>query len=670
MAKRLIAFVIAFAIPLIALLSHHELRRILVWDALALALRSYPKSIELLLLLFKPPDPLYQSIQEIGFSIDRWHDYEKLYRKTGKVWIGVFGLRYAMYAVKLNRAELNRAKKGGSFSSPPKQLDIANAEQLLRFATELSERDRENAFPMLAKSCALFALRRDDEALAAFHKAAIRPNYNTYEAEWLRLIAPKSFTCEERFWTIFSLHFPHLGKIRLLSHMVMWHSMQAEKEGDFRRALMLAEDVIKVGAKIRDKGKCYIENLAGMTVQHIGFGERLKRKYEKKYEYALAEGYQFAKFARQHGCYELAEFALKEARISAQIYYLHDFWRWSSWRHGDIIPGFTTQEMHRLCSVRSVGCVLLVSMALLLALALLSFASLWRLPVATDRHSTIIAVFILSGFPIAMVIWGIFQALKGLPCGEEVFPGVWEFELAAYLFSPIIVFFLIGVCLLPPLWQLRKQTNWHFILSIIGIFAFLGTATIACISTSYGDVAVLFLSLPLLPLAFIGLVSTVVLLRGYLRNLQSSVKIFAVLSIAFAALMLLFIFVVFWTLIWFGLIQSESWSEIREFMILAMIFTIMSAAAFVLLFFPALFITWCIWSRFGHHEQRGIYQSALMRLRNTAVLLLLIHWWGYCIVGFFSLPLRAKLHHVIDDVFTHGELAMIQREVNLMLQRR
>ncbi len=75
------------------------------------------------------------------------------------------------------------------------------------------------------------------------------------------------------------------------------------------------------------------------------------------------------------------------------------------------------------------------------------------------------------------------------------------------------------------------------------------------------------------------------------------------------------------------------------------------------------FIVWWGWARFGSRDYRHIYQGALERLRDAPVLLLLICWWSYAVVGFSSLPTRTKLHQVLDDLITHGELAFIQREI-------
>jgi hypothetical protein len=46
MARRTIFFVIAIAVPLISLLSHPELRRILLWDAIILDLQATVASDE------------------------------------------------------------------------------------------------------------------------------------------------------------------------------------------------------------------------------------------------------------------------------------------------------------------------------------------------------------------------------------------------------------------------------------------------------------------------------------------------------------------------------------------------------------------------------------------------------------------------------------------------
>jgi hypothetical protein len=77
------------------------------------------------------------------------------------------------------------------------------------------------------------------------------------------------------------------------------------------------------------------------------------------------------------------------------------------------------------------------------------------------------------------------------------------------------------------------------------------------------------------------------------------------------------------------------------------------------------FIAWGIWARFGHPERRQVCQGALARLKGAAVLLFLICWWGYAIVGFGSLPLRAKLHSAIDNLIAHGEMALVQQQAKM-----
>jgi tetratricopeptide (TPR) repeat protein len=197
-------------------------------------------------------------------------------------------------------------------------------------ATELSERDKDNAFPLLVKAYALFALGCDDEALKTFHEAVLRPAYRTYEDKWLQLKVSRNLTAEERLSQAFAILFPHLSHLRELARMVMKHSAEAEEKGDFGRALRLAEDVLRLGAKLREQGFSVIESMVGIAIQSIAFAGE-KRKLTPTEERRLSAhptvgaeriwilARRFAEFARRANREDLAEWALKEGEESARV---------------------------------------------------------------------------------------------------------------------------------------------------------------------------------------------------------------------------------------------------------------------------------------------------------------------------------------------------------------
>jgi len=310
MARRTVFFVIAFAIPLISLLSHPELRRIFLWDALILTFKPPEQAMDL---LPKPADPIVRAIgkAEMLQGKERWLEYERLYRETGEVWIGVFGLRYAMDFVKAALPSEGQAVR-------PQKSSHEDVQKILKLATELSEKDKDNAFPLLVKAYALFALGRDDEALKTFHEAVLRPTYRTYEDKWLQLKVSRNLTAEERVAQALAILFPHLSHLRELARRVVRHSAEAEERGDVERALRLAEDVLRLGAKLRDQGFGVIDSLVGVAIQHIAFvGEKRKLTptEERKFSGHPAAGaeririlaHRFAEFARQAKRKDLAE---------------------------------------------------------------------------------------------------------------------------------------------------------------------------------------------------------------------------------------------------------------------------------------------------------------------------------------------------------------------------
>jgi len=647
MAKRAAIYIVAFAVPLIALLSHPELRRVLMWDALILTLKAPSKAMWL---LPEPTDPLYRALKEadgLG-GREQWFAYEKLYRQTGEVWIGVFGLRYAMSVVSPKRDKRHSE----------------DAERLLKWASELSERDKDNAFPLLAKSWALFALGRDNEALSTFHEAALRPNYRTYDERWLQVRAPRTFAAEERLARALAVFFPHLSQLREMARRVVKHAADAEEKGDFERALRLYEDALKVGAKIREQGFWIVENLVGMAIQSIAFaGEKRKltSAETRKFAYSLSESVErskllaqrFAEFARKHGRNDLAEWAVKEAEEGVTVRLIIAKYPFDELMLSD----FTRREGFRLVTARLVGFALLVSVLTLAVVSLISAAFLWRTSAIVDKYSPITATLIVAGLPVAAVIWSTVGA-----SGIE-FWDLMQFQTytAATHLPLTTLLLLFAVCFFFALWQIRGKVGWRTIAVLLGVPAFAGILTAVAINPPASMVTSVVLAVLLL-LSIAAFASVTLWLKSKLEALEPKVRILSAAALAIALCALLF------AGLWFAVTLEnlrlthrrigEAWLG-EEWLFLL---PTLAVSAFIF------FIAWGIWARLGHPNYRHIFQSALARLRGAAVLLLLICWWGYAVVGFTSLPLREKLHRAINDMIAHGELAVVERVVGSKLQ--
>lgn len=653
MARRTIFLVIAFAVPLISLLSHPELRRVFLWDALILTFKPPEQAMDL---LPKPADPIVRAIgkAEMLQGKERWLEYERLYRETSEVWIGVFGLRYAMDFVKATLPSEGQAVR-------PQKSSHEDVQKILKLATELSEKDKDNAFPLLVKAYALFALGRDDDALKTFHEAVLRPAYRTYEDKWLQLKVSRNLTAEERISQALAILFPHLSHLRELARRVMRHSVEAEERGDFERALGLAEDVLRLGAKLRDQGFWVIDSLVGVAIQHIAFaGEKRKLTPTEAKKFSAhpnlgAEririlAHRFAEFARQAKRKDLAEWALKEAEESARVRNLV-----SRYPFGKVvIPPFKERDDRRLANTRLTGFALLLSAAMLAIIALLSSAFLWKATVSIDPYSPITATLIVAGLPVAAILWGLMGAVK---------VEFWRVAIAQTYLGAIYLPFatlllLFAVCFLPALWQLKGEVDWRTIAVLIGIPAFAGALTIVAVNTPVSIVSSAILSVLLL-LSLVGIAVVIWWLKEKLDTPSSLVRIASSVALAVAVFVLLG--VVFWLL---SVLESFRWQwRAVEAMSLFLVIAL-TVSAFVFS------IAWGIWARFGHPERRRVCQGALARLKGSAVLLFLICWWGYAIVGFGSLPLRAKLHTAIENLLTRGEMALVREWVETSLQHR
>lgn len=633
MAKRLIA-VVFFAVPIAALLIHPELKRVLMWDLLILGFREPLKASEA---LPRPDEPIYLGIikAEKLQGKERWLAYEQLYRETGEVWVGVFGLRHAMDCVPIR----------------PIRESAGDAKRLLEWSTELSELDKDNAFPLLAKSYALFALGREEDALSTFHEASLRPKYRIYYEKWLQVARAVGLTAEEERLEDLNILLPHLIRLRDLAQEVASHAARAKENGDFKRALGFAEDLLKIGKKMREQGFLLVDVLVGISIQSIAFsiaGEKApSRANQPPYDTlsrikrltSLAQ--EFAEFARHHGQNELAEWALKEAEMSGQVYML-------TFPIDAIIRPFWETDMRRLVNSRLAGFSLLVSALALVVVGLLSAIFLWKVKVTIDSYSPITVTLIVAGLPLAAVVWGVFGIVEGEPWSALRGQG-----MVGTIYMPFgVLLLLFALCFLPAIELLMKgKVTRRLIAVLIGIPAFVGALAVASVNTPAFGISSLLLTV-LLGLALIGISIVVFWLRAKMDAPNSLVRILSGISFAITVFVLMFVS------LWFiATVESFRWNfhvveEMPFFYLLAL-----TISAF------SLFLMWGIWARFGNQEYRHILQGALARLRGAAILLFLICWWGYAIVQFGSLPLRSKSHHEIDNLIAHGELALIQREV-------
>ncbi|MGQ9462911.1 MAG: hypothetical protein ACUVRR_07640 [Candidatus Fervidibacter sp.] len=627
MAKRLVA-VIFFAVPLAALLIHPELRRVLMWDLLILGFREPLKAAEA---LPRPTEPIYLGIikAEKLQGKKRWLAYEQLYRETGKVWIGVFGLCYAMDWV----------------SMKPIKESVGDAKRLLKWSTELSELDKDNAFPLLAKSYALFALGREGDALSTFHEASLRPKCLIYYEKWLQVTRAVRLTAEEELLGFFNVSLPPLIRLREIAQEIASHAIRAKENGDFERALRLAEDLLKVGKKLREQSFLLADALVGISIQSIALSiagqetlsgaTQFLRDPLSRIERLTSLAQEFAEFARHHGQNELAGWALKEAEMNGRVYKLVF--------PIDIINQILWEtDIRRLGNSRLAGFSLLVSALALAVVGLFAATFLWKVKVTVDSYSPTTVTLVVAGLPMAVIVWGVFGTVR------EPWDTLSGQGMVGTIYMPFgVLLLLFALCFLPTIGLIKGKVERRLIAVLIGISAFAGALAIAFITISV--VSSLLLTI-LLGLALIGISAVVLWLRAKMDTPNSLVRILSAISFAITVFVPVFV-----SLLFVAVIESFHWSlrvVVEEMPIFYLLAFTVSAFSF--------FLMWGIWARFGNQEYRHILQSALAKLRGAAILLFLICWWGYAIVQFGCLPLRSKFHRLIDNFIAHGELALIQ----------
>lgn len=147
---------------------------------------------------------------------------------------------------------------------------------LLRAARQGDRADPGNGFFPDMEAAALFALRRDGDALQALHRAARSTRWDDYvfavPAEEARLERrvfgrlPGVVTSVE--WAAVLL--PHFATVRAAARVAMYHAFMAERRGDYAGGLSIRRDVVQGAAVMGANSRTMILALVAAALTSIG----------------------------------------------------------------------------------------------------------------------------------------------------------------------------------------------------------------------------------------------------------------------------------------------------------------------------------------------------------------------------------------------------------------
>lgn len=647
MARRLlIALTLAF-LPAVALVVNPELRRVATQDV-ALLLGIAPA-------LYTLPDdsPQRQEIlhlerltEEHGLR-QRVQAYTRLAKETRQPYLYAAAIREAMgssLGLHLSRTDDFPGPYQPLPPSPEQERKRRQAAQeVLSLSEEMITQDPQNAFPHLAKTCALFALQRDEQALKSLQDAANCPRYMEYELVWARLLSAQGLTAEERALLLASILFPHLPQFRGAMRYVATLAEQSERKGDHERALALREMIASVGAKMRDSNGSILPVLVGLSIQEIAWTRKqdtplLRERDTARWVEAIASA--FALYARQHGRPDLAEETLEQAARSREL--------WQQIRNyireNELMEVGWVTPQRRVLSFRAAGVMLLLwsfAMAFLLGTTLILFPMWRQTTLWADRTAPIATALVVGGAFVAIVVGGAF-ALDG-------FGNLWAVWMKETLSSerlpslPLrgsdlrvlhasacaIMGLLAAVCFVPPLIRLSKAGNpsvaW---IAAIGALLALGVTAGGTLQ-SHEAISAEGIMVALAIVAVLWGLSGVVALPFYTFVLRKPLP--TPFRAGIAGLWALLSLVAWrgqltWTGIWlmFGL------------------------------------LLWLLWGRGLSPEAQAEAQHAVYRYSQSALILAIFGLWLYALLGYISLPVRAQQHAYIDQLIEHGEMSLLE----------
>ena len=175
---------------------------------------------------------------------------------------------------------------------PQEYKPFSNAARVVVLAAEAEAVEPQNGFFPAMAAVALFALREDDKAVAAWVRAGNAPDWNDYTerdatARWKLLRAlhgnRETGSVMRMSTTAGGIMFPHYAKLR----MAAVTAMQAEIAGNANEGLRIRRATRQVGESLQKQNGSMVGNIVGSAVVSLsaaraGGAEALENPYERR----------------------------------------------------------------------------------------------------------------------------------------------------------------------------------------------------------------------------------------------------------------------------------------------------------------------------------------------------------------------------------------------------
>lgn len=636
MARRFFIALLAALVPVGAIVVHPQLRRILTEDiqllytgtASFLRAPSDPERDALVRLIRLPQDLDGEERVKAYLQVASRFDKPYLYAAT---------LREA------HRAPLKPSQSEPFYDEKWYQSKVAIAQEVVQIANRMIIVDPENAFPYLSKMCALLAMGQKQQAQRALQRAAQCSRYESYEIDWVRTAAPPALTVETRTFILSETPFPRLSDFREAFRYWREEMNRLEKEGDHAGALQKAEHLTKVARLMLRGQKDMITPLAAAATLNIAWSrQKIETEYPSEDADYLAVAQDFARYAKQHGRSDLAELTLQTAQEALRY---RQLFREAQQKHSSevgIDPLGLFKNTQTLLARRAAGIVLLwwaFPFAVLWVLGKVLSLRYYTTP-PQDGVGAWAVTLIAASFPVAVLIAGLLALypfadvlnyfMEKSAIGNTIFSlNLQELLQPAQMSMAYPLLLLILTALLVPTVRLvRARRQGWLVWSVIAGMLLVVSASSAGDIFKWSDNV----------LVGAGVAALVALLFGIFSMVALPVYAF------FLRRRAPLVFRIGAALLWVWgsvLVTSGSWQ-------------------WVLLWLVVGVSLWTAWAYSLLEENRSEPSRWLGRLAGAALTLALLCLWLYAVNGYLSLPLRNAQHHLLDRIFTEGELVLWQ----------
>jgi hypothetical protein len=200
--------------------------------------------------------------------------------------------------------------------SPPKPNDPVATERFIRDALRGEQLAPQNAYFPLMRSIGLLALKRDEEALIALHKAAQCPEFTDYTStealgrlKFREALSDKQKAIVQLTY-LRNMQYPHYSSLRAGVRLATAIAVKKELAGDRIVGMAIRRDIIAVSQKIQG-GSCnfngYFTGLACEQTAFLRPGGALPIKSKSETERLVLREAQWRDYALRQGATDLAE---------------------------------------------------------------------------------------------------------------------------------------------------------------------------------------------------------------------------------------------------------------------------------------------------------------------------------------------------------------------------